>query len=185
MAVVPQPVATRLSVLNTSKKTPGHKARALKLEACFFVAYFVAGAGVAVLAAAGLVLFLLFLCFFAVAVEAVVAVVVVVVVAVVVVAVDAFVPAALSSANATPSERSATATRAESVFFIFLPPSPASVAGSGATDGTLSATPLPAARPDFAKAEKLFPENELEVADRPMTCPPRGAAARLRAVARR
>jgi hypothetical protein len=77
---------------------------------------------------------------------AVVAVVVVVVVAVV--AVDAVVAAfgvavGLVWANATPSERSATATRAESVFFIFLPPSPASVAGSGATDETVSATPLP------------------------------------------
>ena len=111
------------------------------------------------LAGAGLAAFLLFLCFFAVVVEAVVAVVVVVVVAVVVVAVGATVAAfgVAVWANATPSERSATATRAESVFFIFLPPSPASVAGSGATDGTLSATPLPAARPDFTKAEKLFP----------------------------
>jgi hypothetical protein len=84
--------------------------------------------------------------FFEVAVVAVVAVVVVVVVAVV--AVDAVVAAfgvavGLVWANATPSERSATATRAESVFFIFLPPSPASVAGSGATDETVSATPLP------------------------------------------
>jgi hypothetical protein len=82
---------------------------------------------------------------------AVVAVVAVVVVAVVVVAVDAVVAAMVAFgvaaglvwANATPSERSATATRAESVFFIFLPPSPASVAGSGATDETVSATPLP------------------------------------------
>jgi hypothetical protein len=90
--------------------------------------------------------------FFEVAVVAVVAVVVVVVVAVVAVdAVDAVVAAfgvavGLVWANATPSERSATATRAESVFFIFLPPSPASVAGSGATDETVSATPLPRLR---------------------------------------
>jgi hypothetical protein len=58
--------------------------------------------------------------FFEVAVEAEVAVVAVVAVDVVIsVFVDLVVEAGLSSANAAPRDRTATATRAESVFFIF------------------------------------------------------------------
>ena len=105
-----------------NKKTPGHAARALKLEACCNeVTYFVAGAAVAGAAEADagvdLCDFFDFFDFLWVEVEAVEAEVAVV--AELAAGAEADLAAAgLSSANAAPSERTATATRAESVFFI-------------------------------------------------------------------
>jgi hypothetical protein len=100
--------------------------------------YFVAGAAVAgaAEAVAGAVDFLAFFFdfFFEVVVEAVEAVVAVVAVAAAAAgaaaaglaaagaAVAGLAAAGLSSANAAPRDRTATATRAESVFFIYLPP---------------------------------------------------------------
>ena len=157
VALAPQPMESSTKAVI---KTPGHEARALKLEAVFLGLLRGGGSGragrrgraVDAVPAAGCGasswLFLLFF-FVVVAVEAVEAVVAVAAGAALAAgaAVAALAAVAgLSSAKATPNERRATVTRAERVFFIFFSIPLFLWPVRGRPTAILCATPLPRAQ---------------------------------------